>query len=557
MRTIAVVNQKGGCGKTTTTINLAAALARRGLRTLVVDLDPQSHCATGLAIPEDRIERDIGDAMLVGGAMDPQRLLWRANRNLDVAPSRTKLAGLEAPRGGLHEQPDKDTRLRATLERLALSTGGWDWCVLDCPPSIGLLTYNALAAAGEVLIPVETSYFSLQGAAKQVQTIRSIGRRLSLRHTVRLIGTIHDPESDLARELLAELRRRFGAAVAPMFIHADNAIKEAASFGRAIIDHAPASPAASDYDRLAAWLLDVDDRHAADPSLDPAATEAREPAFVDVLPAATAVLGARRLVTLAEPWEPQHANGTHAPRRESPEMHAASPVAAAPVAVSAGPSAAMTQTHMIASPGLGGFAAVADAPRAEPFQDAEAAQTETMAPLSPDAEDPLTLDLITRPTDPQHRSTVSRVEDLHRRAIALSRRIGEEAAELVVRARHGALALVEPVRRGERPKSVERLFGARCVGRRVLFVQPLDLGRRICVAGTFNNWSPDRHPMRRREALGVHELTIETGPGDFQYRLVIDGRWAADVHNAAAVQNEFGDLNSLIRVLDVAETPRD
>lgn len=118
MRTIAVINQKGGCGKTTTAINLAGVFASRSLRTLLVDVDPQSHCAAGLAIPEQRIDLDIGDAMLDPGEFDPSRLLWRVSRNLDLAPSRMKLAGLEAARGGLADRPGNDRALASALGRL-------------------------------------------------------------------------------------------------------------------------------------------------------------------------------------------------------------------------------------------------------------------------------------------------------------------------------------------------------------------------------------------------------------------------------------------------------
>lgn len=167
MRTIAIINQKGGCGKTTTAINLSSLLARRGRRVLLVDMDPQSHCAAGLGIPEQRIDQDIGDAMLAAGVrtIDPARLLWRAGRNLDLAPSRMRLAGLEAARGGLNELADKELRL---LSALGLLAKDYDLCCIDCPPSIGLLTYNSLAAADVVLIPVETAFFSLQGDRKSV-----------------------------------------------------------------------------------------------------------------------------------------------------------------------------------------------------------------------------------------------------------------------------------------------------------------------------------------------------------------------------------------------------
>ncbi|MEO1511773.1 MAG: AAA family ATPase, partial [Planctomycetota bacterium] len=216
MRTLAVINQKGGCGKTTTSINLAAVFASRGYRTLLVDLDPQGHCAAGLAVPEGKIDKDIGDAMLAVAdkPVAASKLLWRVARNLDLVPSRTRLAGLEAAKGGLAQAPDREKRLLMVIEQLTGTAGlEYDVCLIDCPPSIGLLTYNALTAAREILIPVETSFFSLQGAAKQLSTVRSVGRRIGMRHRPRLIPTIHDPASALARDLLEELRRTRARAV--------------------------------------------------------------------------------------------------------------------------------------------------------------------------------------------------------------------------------------------------------------------------------------------------------------------------------------------------------
>ncbi|MEM7756486.1 MAG: AAA family ATPase, partial [Planctomycetota bacterium] len=120
MRTLAIINQKGGCGKTTTAINLSAVFARKGLRTLLVDLDPQSHCAAGLAIPEERIERDVSDLLALPDTrpLDPNRLLWRVVSGMDLLPSRTKLAAAEAARGVLATLPNCERRLSLALKRL-------------------------------------------------------------------------------------------------------------------------------------------------------------------------------------------------------------------------------------------------------------------------------------------------------------------------------------------------------------------------------------------------------------------------------------------------------
>ena len=139
VRTIAIVNQKGGCGKTTTAINVAAVFASRGLRTLLVDMDPQSHCAAGLGVPEEQISMSIGDALLAkhDETLEQEDFLWEVTRHLHLAPSTMMLSAIEAAGGGLHTLPDKDRRLDSLLHYLDPS---FDRCVIACPPNIGLLT---------------------------------------------------------------------------------------------------------------------------------------------------------------------------------------------------------------------------------------------------------------------------------------------------------------------------------------------------------------------------------------------------------------------------------
>lgn len=254
MRIIAIVNQKGGCGKTTTAINASAILARRGYRALLVDMDPQSHCAVGLGVPENRIDLDIGDAMLTSHerALDKARLIWRIGKNLDLLPSRMRLAGLESSRGGLADKQDKERRLLGVLSRFR---DQYDVAVIDCSPAIGLLTFNALAAAQVVIIPVETGYFSLQGATRQVNTVRTVAKRLGSALPVWVLPTIHEETNPVACDLLAELRRRFVQRTIPVVIRRDDKLREAATFGKAIIDYAPTSRGAEDYSSLASWAI--------------------------------------------------------------------------------------------------------------------------------------------------------------------------------------------------------------------------------------------------------------------------------------------------------------
>jgi chromosome partitioning protein len=268
VRTIVIINQKGGCGKTTSAINLSAGFAARGCRTLLVDMDPQSHCAAGLGVPEDKLDQTIYDALRAdpSSELNHNRLVWHVSRNLDLIPSHMMLAGIESANGGLMGQPEKELRLRSVIDRVsklsqnADETGQvprrYDVCIIDCSPSIGLLSYNAIAAGREVIIPVETSFFSLKGAAKQVQTVRSIARRVGLRLNPRVLATMHDPNQPLARDLLDDLRDRFGTGLIPLVIRYDQTLKEAASFGQPIEAFRPESAGAEDYRSLCEWLIE-------------------------------------------------------------------------------------------------------------------------------------------------------------------------------------------------------------------------------------------------------------------------------------------------------------
>ena len=253
MRVVAIVNQKGGCGKTTTAVNLAAVMARDGVRTLLVDMDPQSHCAAGLGVPDTRIERTIADAMLAdaGARLRADEFVWEVGRNLHLAPSSVSLSLLEAPNGPLATRFDRDRRLARVLSSWR---DEFDWCVIDCPPTIGLLTFNALRTADLVLIPVETGFFSLKGAEKQIQTIEAIVGRFGREIPFKLLPTLVNERRALSRDVVEALSRRCPEALLPLVIREHEELRDAASYGQSITEFAPGSAAEKDFEALATWL---------------------------------------------------------------------------------------------------------------------------------------------------------------------------------------------------------------------------------------------------------------------------------------------------------------
>ena len=252
MRTIAVANRKGGCGKTTVSINLAACLAREGRRTLLVDMDPQGHCALGLAVPEDQIEVSIHDVInnrSNGDRVDIARSIWQITGNFDLAPSTTRLAEFELAQ---QTAPDCEERLADALSPV---NDKYDFALIDCPPHLGLLTLNALQAASEVLVPVDTGYFSLQGLTKQLEAIDTLRARRENPLEIRVLANLYDVRTKLGREILNELKRKFGPLMCHTFINFNTKLREGASFGQPITEYDPGSMGCRDFVRLARELI--------------------------------------------------------------------------------------------------------------------------------------------------------------------------------------------------------------------------------------------------------------------------------------------------------------
>ncbi len=251
MRIIAVANQKGGCGKTTVAINLSACLANQGRRTLLVDMDPQSHCAVGLAVPEEQIHQSIYNVLCGEQRVDLAIVTWQISKDLDLAPSCPGLQRME------QELATAQDRLHRLAEALHAVADDYDYCVVDCPPSIGLLTGNALRAAGEVIIPVDTGYFALHGLTRQMTTMAEIVEETGQDLDAHILPNLYDVRTKHARQVIAELRKKFGGQVLKTHINFNAKLREATGYGQPICDYDPSSPGHRDFNRLASEIISV------------------------------------------------------------------------------------------------------------------------------------------------------------------------------------------------------------------------------------------------------------------------------------------------------------
>ncbi|MST32765.1 AAA family ATPase [Acidimicrobiaceae bacterium USS-CC1] len=244
-RRLAVANQKGGVGKTTTAVNLGAALAELGYRVLVVDLDPQGNATTGLGINARALESSIYDVILhdvpLEDVVEPTTL-----RNLFVVPATIDLAGAEIELVPLFS---RELRLRRALETV---DGDYDYTLIDCPPSLGLLTVNGLAAASEVLVPIQCEYYALEGLGQLLRNVNLVQANLNADLDVStIVLTMYDARTRLAEQVADEVRQHFGSRVCRNIVPRTVRLSEAPSFGQPIIVFDPSSRGAIAYRELA------------------------------------------------------------------------------------------------------------------------------------------------------------------------------------------------------------------------------------------------------------------------------------------------------------------
>lgn len=248
MRIIAFMNQKGGVGKTTTAVNLGACLAELGRKVLLIDMDPQANSSIHLGIDIYKTGESIY-SVLIGGCPLGEAVIPTGRKNFEIIPSNIDLSGAEVE---LASAVGRETILRDALMEHVQEGGLYEYVLIDCPPSLGLLSLNALTTASEVFIPVQTQFFALQGMGKLLEVINLVKRRLN--PSLELTGvilTMYDKRTTLAHEVVEDVRKFFKEKVFASMIRRNVSIAEAPGHGKSIIEYKPKSAGARDYMSLA------------------------------------------------------------------------------------------------------------------------------------------------------------------------------------------------------------------------------------------------------------------------------------------------------------------
>jgi len=248
-RVVALSNQKGGVGKTTTAINLAAALAARGQKVLLVDMDPQGNASSGLGCPRQEATMGVYDVLMDYRDLDSVRVPTSVD-GLELIPATRDLAGAALE---LAEEKNRERRLRRSLARIR---DRYDWVFIDCPPTLNLLTVNALVAADSVLIPLQAEYYAMEGLGELLRTVNAVRKSLNpdLSREGILI-TMTDPRTNLCRDVEAQARHLFGDEVFQAVIPRNVRLGEAPSHGQAIVHYDPSSSGAKAHLALADELI--------------------------------------------------------------------------------------------------------------------------------------------------------------------------------------------------------------------------------------------------------------------------------------------------------------
>lgn len=246
---ISIANQKGGVGKTTTTINLGACLADAGNHVLIIDSDAQGNATSGIGVQKSKVEKDIYD-VLVDEFPLKETIIKTSHKNLDIVPATIQLAGAEIE---LTSQMAREMRLKLGLEPVLAD---YDYVLIDCPPSLGQLSINAFTASNSIMIPVQSEYYALEGLSQLLNTVRLVQKHFNPNLAIEgVLLTMYDARTNLGAQVIEEVRKYFGDRVYDTIVPRNTRLAEAPSHGVSIIDYDPKSRGAEVYQNLAKEVL--------------------------------------------------------------------------------------------------------------------------------------------------------------------------------------------------------------------------------------------------------------------------------------------------------------
>ena len=249
-RTIAIANQKGGVGKTTTTVNLAACLAKNGKKVLLIDIDPQGNSSSGLGIDKRRCEKTVYDCLINEEKMENVAIMTEYE-NLSICPSNLDLSGAEIE---LISIMGRENRLKESLSSVK---DEYDYILIDTPPSLGLITINTLTAADSIIIPIQCEFYALEGVSQLVETVKRVKKSLNPSLFIQgIVMTMYDARTNLATQVVDEVKRFFPEKVYKTIIPRNVRVSEAPGFGKPVIYYDEASKGAEAYNELALELIE-------------------------------------------------------------------------------------------------------------------------------------------------------------------------------------------------------------------------------------------------------------------------------------------------------------
>ena len=249
-RTIAIANQKGGVGKTTTAINLSACLAEKGKKVLAVDMDPQGNMTSGLGVDKDSVENTIYN-LIIGESKMEEVLIKDVLENLDIIPTNIDLSGAEIE---LLDVEEKEYIVRNEIDKIK---DNYDFIIIDCPPSLSMLTINAMATADSVLVPIQCEYYALEGLSQLIHTVELVRDRLNPKLTIEgVVFTMYDARTNLSLQVVENVKDNLEQTIYKTIIPRNIRLAEAPSYGIPINKYDPKSAGAESYLRLADEVID-------------------------------------------------------------------------------------------------------------------------------------------------------------------------------------------------------------------------------------------------------------------------------------------------------------